>query len=381
MGRLLEMLKVRSKSEDGGILVLVALSLVVLLGFAALVIDGGLLYAERSKLQKTMDAAVLAAAYESFEEEGDVVGEFRYVSEQNGFPDDGVALSFDEETSVEGDKRYVSEVSGSDYNVALTVTDDYVLGEVIRNKDLTLANVLDFSDADVFASSKAIFSFLNTGKNVSPMFVSDYELNTEDNICLKRVSSGSDSDCPSSVGGNFGFLDYGDSLKDSLVYSHYEVTIGDEIPTENGNSVGHWRNTLQDWLSTDEDDACHNYNTATLDCERVILVPTVCVITDDDEETDRGDHCINEDDLNGKTGIEITGFAAFWLVAVDDEVGEGVEEDVLGEDEDLKHAIIGKFLETYTSGDEIEDILCGGIEGCSEDANVNVVRLVDPASD
>ncbi|MDV2580753.1 Tad domain-containing protein [Alkalibacillus haloalkaliphilus] len=367
MGKLFNKLKSNVRNEKGGTLILVALSLVVLLGFAALVIDGGLLYAERSKLQKTMDAAVLAAAYEYFEEDSNVVGEFTYVSEQNGLPDDGVALSFNEETSVEGGTRYVSEVSGSDYNVALTVTDSYVLGEVVRNKGLTLANVLDFSDADVFASSKAKFGLLNTGMGVSPMFIDSTDFEKGDEACLKRVTAGSDADCDEQDQGNFGFLDFdGYNLKDSFGVTDFEVSIGDYIESEPGNQPGHWRDPLGDKIDADTEEHCENYETADLSCERVLLVPTTCIIPEGDDEDLYGEDCIKEEDIAGKTDIPITGFGAFWL----ESVGSGSD-----------HTIMGRFLEVYSSGDVIEEIICEGIEGCNSETSVNVVRLVNPASD
>ena len=52
------------KDESGATVVIVALFMVVLLGFAALAIDGGRLYLEKSRLQKALDAAVLAGAQE-----------------------------------------------------------------------------------------------------------------------------------------------------------------------------------------------------------------------------------------------------------------------------------------------------------------------------
>ena len=52
------------KDESGATVVIVALFMVVLLGFAALAIDGGRLYLEKSELQKALDAAVLAGAQE-----------------------------------------------------------------------------------------------------------------------------------------------------------------------------------------------------------------------------------------------------------------------------------------------------------------------------
>ncbi|MCC7498791.1 MAG: hypothetical protein IT160_14515 [Bryobacterales bacterium] len=50
------------RNERGAILLLTAIGLVVLLTFAALTIDGGLLELEKTRLQTAADAAALAAA-------------------------------------------------------------------------------------------------------------------------------------------------------------------------------------------------------------------------------------------------------------------------------------------------------------------------------
>ncbi|GAP60556.1 hypothetical protein AHiyo1_41080 [Arthrobacter sp. Hiyo1] len=48
--------------ERGAVAVLVALLLVVLLGFAALAVDAGMLYSEKAQVQNGSDAAALAVA-------------------------------------------------------------------------------------------------------------------------------------------------------------------------------------------------------------------------------------------------------------------------------------------------------------------------------
>lgn len=52
----------RMGEERGGVSVIIAVALVALLGFAALVIDVGMMYAERGELQNAADAAALAIA-------------------------------------------------------------------------------------------------------------------------------------------------------------------------------------------------------------------------------------------------------------------------------------------------------------------------------
>ena len=48
------------KSERGQAIVVIAVSLVVLLGFAALAIDGGMVYADRREIKNVADAAALS---------------------------------------------------------------------------------------------------------------------------------------------------------------------------------------------------------------------------------------------------------------------------------------------------------------------------------
>ena len=52
-------------ADDSGVVaVLVALCMVALMGFAALAVDGGSLYVQRTQMQKAVDAAALAGAYD-----------------------------------------------------------------------------------------------------------------------------------------------------------------------------------------------------------------------------------------------------------------------------------------------------------------------------
>jgi hypothetical protein len=57
-------MKRNTRAEDGQTLIYVALGMVVLLGFVALAIDGGHLYAERRAMQNAADAGALAGARE-----------------------------------------------------------------------------------------------------------------------------------------------------------------------------------------------------------------------------------------------------------------------------------------------------------------------------
>src|SRR5581483_11888399 len=64
MGRIGAFVARFRNDESGFVAVLVALSLVVLVGFSAMVIDSGVLFVNRTQIQKAVDAAALAGAYD-----------------------------------------------------------------------------------------------------------------------------------------------------------------------------------------------------------------------------------------------------------------------------------------------------------------------------
>ncbi len=76
-------------SERGQAIVVIALAIVVLLGFAALAIDGGRLYSERRAAQNAADAAVLSAALTKCTN-GNITAAAQQIAASNGYNNDGV---------------------------------------------------------------------------------------------------------------------------------------------------------------------------------------------------------------------------------------------------------------------------------------------------
>jgi Flp pilus assembly protein TadG len=68
--RLAPLVRRFGREEEGVIAVLMALCMIVLLGFTALVVDAGLLFVDRTQLQKAADAAALAGAYDLWPGDG-----------------------------------------------------------------------------------------------------------------------------------------------------------------------------------------------------------------------------------------------------------------------------------------------------------------------
>ena len=77
-------------SQRGSAGLIVAASLMVLIGVAALAIDGGNLYKHRSDAQNAADNSALAAAWESCQGGGDPVAAGLSVAAANGFDNNGV---------------------------------------------------------------------------------------------------------------------------------------------------------------------------------------------------------------------------------------------------------------------------------------------------
>jgi len=108
--------------DEGIAFVTVAISLLVLLGMAALAIDGSNLYRERGDAQNAADLAAYAAAYDACTGGSDPLETARAQARANGFDDDdpGVNVHVAEEpdgwrveVSAEAD-RYFSRILGAD---------------------------------------------------------------------------------------------------------------------------------------------------------------------------------------------------------------------------------------------------------------------------
>ncbi len=76
-------------TEKGQAILIIALSIIVLMGFAALAIDGARLYSERRAAQNAADAAVLSAALTKCTN-GNIVSAAQQIAASNGYNNDGV---------------------------------------------------------------------------------------------------------------------------------------------------------------------------------------------------------------------------------------------------------------------------------------------------
>jgi hypothetical protein len=276
------------RNESGAVFVVVAISMVALLGFSAVAIDGGKLYSEKSHLQNALDAAVLAGAQGLKNSEAQAITNARDISQKNGFP------------LTEGD---------------LTITSNSIKATKQLNVPLTFAKVLGMNQSTVHATAKAIVGHLKTAKGITPIAVEESQIpNGKELTCY---SSGKNN-------GNCGFLaldgrgasNLADALRNGNTY-----TVGDPVLTEPGTMWGPTSSAINDLITSDADKPhCQSASTADKQCKRVINI----VVID------------TWDGVNGRDTVNVTGFATYWIEGFVDKtlMGQFIERYQPGELDD-----------------------------------------------
>jgi len=137
------------KSESGQAFVLMALSLVVIMGMAALVVDVGNWYHTKRRLQATADAAALAGAQLLPTDSGGA---------------QAMALSYANKNG--------GDVAGADIAVTSTAVADDTIGVRARKTDAgVFGSVLGIASADISARAKARVGPPLKARYVAPMVV------------------------------------------------------------------------------------------------------------------------------------------------------------------------------------------------------------------
>jgi hypothetical protein len=194
--------------ERGAVAVITAFSLVVLLGFAALAIDVGMLYQERTELQSGADAAAVAIAQDC------AVGRIACDTPKdtaqglaNANAKDGAAAVV--ETSVSMAKQTVG--------VRLATGDKSGVGSL----SLAFARVLGMNSAKVGAVSGARWSGIKAGPVALPVAFAQCEVTakfTNGDVVIDMQDNKNSTACPSGATGSAGGFGW------------YKATEGDKDP-------------------------------------------------------------------------------------------------------------------------------------------------------
>lgn len=271
------------RDERGTVLVLAAVVMTVILGFAALTTDVGALTLEKNRLQNACDAAALAAARElpSTVAAGEKAAEYLEYNRVN--PEEAV-ISFDS--------------AGTRVTV-----------EASRHVNFTFARVFGLSGSEVSSRASAVFGSVKSITGVVPFGIPDQRLVYGQEYKLKAGSH--DGYGP----GNYGALALGfrgaSSYRNNLKYGYSgTVSVGDWVLTEPGNMSGPTEEGVNYRLSLCRHTPKCTINSYHPDCPMVMIVPIF-------EPTD----------LSGRDEVKIVGFGAFLLKGVE---GTGHESVVSG---------------------------------------------------
>jgi hypothetical protein len=280
--------------ENGDALILFAVLMTVFIALAGLVIDVGLAFANKEKIQQAADAAALAS-----------------VMELPGFPDKAKQVA----SSI----AQANHVQPSEFSVGVDSSNQIVTTAVTRAHHLYFGNAIGVADPILHVKAVAELGTLTSAKGVIPLGIdSSTNLSFGEEVTIKQGES---------TVGNFGALvtsgTGANNFETDLQYGTQNVIhIGDILDTQTGDMVGPTQTAMQARLS-----ACPYQGTATYtnfpdNCPLICYIPV---------------YIPYDDDQNQLKKVQVVGFAVFFLEGV------GAKND--------GSPITGRFIQYATSGD------------------------------
>jgi hypothetical protein len=295
------------KSEKGASTVFFALAIVVVLGCASLGIDLGLLVNERARLSNAVDSAALAGAQELVYNRGNAESVVNsYLAKNDAAP-----------SSV---KVVISE---DGKNISVTAK---------KNVNYLLAPILGIDNDEISVNAVAKWGPLKAvTSGIRPLAIENQPLEFGNVYVLKEAAGDGTS-------GNYGALALGGSGSinfETKIINGYKGKLekNQSVNTETGNMSGATRDGIAALLAS-----CPHFPKCTFDsfqpdCPKIITVVMIDSLSD----------------LSGKSQVQITGFASFFLESV---------EFMGGHTE-----ILGRFVKTVDRGEMSEDQPDTGVYG------------------
>ena len=274
------------KNESGVVSIIVASLMVVILAIFGLTVDYGFSVFEKVNLQNSLDAASLAASLELPNKDVAEIIAYEYLSKNNV------------DTS----------------NITIDITNEFVKLEKQKTINHLIMPIIGISSSSITVTSKASIKTINkVNGGTRPFGVIDQNFNYGDRVDLKVNAEGSKS-------GNFGAVQLSSSPGANIFRQHMlngydgELKVGDKISTEPGN-MSMIINPLRQMLNGSYE-TFDNFNR---DSQRVWIIPV-----------------LSDFDVNGRSQVEIIGFASFFIEDVGKQSGQT--------------SISGRFVEYVTSG-------------------------------
>lgn len=277
------------RQQKGNAMVLVAAGLAGCIALGALVVDIGLFFVTKTRLQTMVDAAALAAARETIPQlaTADPVTEAQQVAAENG--------------EAAGDQLTVNVTNGQ-----VTVT-------AVRRVGFFLAPVMGIMQSNVRVSATATAGVLASATGVVPFGVEKQTFSYGVTYVLKAGGGGGTT-------GNYGGLALGG--KGANVYEYniengYDgvLRIGDYVNTQTGNMSGPTSSGVTSRL---DQDPAGSFPPQNFESPRIIVVPVIDSL-----------------DVQGTKPVQIVGFANFYLESAG---GSGNDSYVTGKFIELPQA-------------------------------------------
>ncbi|WP_240615225.1 pilus assembly protein TadG-related protein [Arthrobacter ruber] len=155
-----------ARAEHGAVSVLVALLMVILLGFAALAVDIGMVVSEKAQLQNGADAGALAIAQECARDLDDI----------DCLPTAPIARSLANSNALDTKSNVKNVIVDKTARKVTVTTGALQDGQAPNRISLLFANVLGISSSEVTASSTATWGSPTSGPAPFPITFSECEL-------------------------------------------------------------------------------------------------------------------------------------------------------------------------------------------------------------
>jgi|LGVF01.2.fsa_nt_gb hypothetical protein len=289
------------RDERGNVTIIVCLILTTLLGVTALVVDMGVVYAEKVQLANAIDAALLAGGQELPDDKTKAKTVMEQYLIANGVLLDEVVISID--------------YDGKGASI-----------EAVRNVEFSFARVLGLTDTDVYEyGALELGTASSASGGLRPYALEKFDFTFGDPVILKEGAG-------DGYHGNYGTVALGytgaaDLLENALYGYDGVIKIGDWISTEPGNKAS-VVNEIKNYIDGVTDTFDNHEN----DSDRLWTIPMVDTLI-----------------VDGRDEVQVVGFAQIYITEVK-KVGGAAE-------------VYAKFVQFVTSGDIDNTIEDTGVYG------------------
>lgn len=219
----------RADDERGGIAVIVAILMVVLLGFAAISIDVAMLYSERAQLQNGSDSAAFMLAQKCAKNENDL----------ECSPTSSLAADLANKNAVDGLTNVRSITLDKPNRTVQVTAGAKEAGGATNSVSLFFARALGFTSVEVTATSRVKWGTPSKGTTMLPLAIAECKFNLDyaAGVGTEQVLELAVNGC-GGIPGGFGWLkDSTDSKCDITITTGTADNAGTWVYSDTGASM------------------------------------------------------------------------------------------------------------------------------------------------